>query len=233
MGICAQTRMACENAHFSFLGSQMGSRCVLMRAWLLQVMIQREKNSGVSITAFFLSKCIVDIMENFWQPLFFLGVCYNWIMPMTTFWDMYLALVCVSFAASGVRASIQGFRVYSLSHAVTLLENYWTILCDVWLLTWIIIITTCGLLQVGILFGVVIKPATMTLAAVLFSLVVGIFLNGTIGLLYSDVKSNGMGMIIIWSASFSRWAQELLVVSELKASMTFGYQKILAQVRAT
>ena len=84
--------------------------------------------------------------------------------------------------------------------------------------------------QAGILMGVIIKPATMTLAAVLFSLVVGIFINGTIAVVYADVKSRKV-MMAIWTASFSRWAQELLVVGELDGSIKHEYQKLLAQVR--
>mmetsp|Transcript_48717 Transcript_48717/g.93204 ORF Transcript_48717/g.93204 Transcript_48717/m.93204 type:complete len:1065 (-) Transcript_48717:631-3825(-) len=148
-----------------------------------RVMIAREKSSGVSIVAFFLAKCIIDVLENFWQPLFFLGFSYNFILPMTDFMTFYTSLIFVSFAASGV----------------------------------------------GILFGVIIQQATMTLATVLFSLVLGIFLNGTIGLLYANVKSTGGVMLGLWTMSFSRWAQELLVVGELEASKKFAYQDYLVQ----
>lgn len=68
-------------------------------SYALQVMIAREKSSGVSIVAFFLAKCIIDVLENFWQPLFFLGFSYNFILPMTDFMTFYTSLIFVSFAA--------------------------------------------------------------------------------------------------------------------------------------
>lgn len=39
---------------------------------------------------------------SFWQPLFFLGVCYNWVVPDQSFLSFYITLVCISFAGSGI-----------------------------------------------------------------------------------------------------------------------------------
>lgn len=58
----------------------------------------RERKAGVDMLALFVAKCLVDVADNVWQPLFFLGVCYNWVVPDQSFLSFYLTLVCISFA---------------------------------------------------------------------------------------------------------------------------------------
>jgi len=147
----------------------------------IKVMLVREASSGISVGAFFWSKCLLDIVENIWQPSFFLGVCYNFIIPRSTYTDMNLVLMFTSFAASGV----------------------------------------------GILLSVTVQPGNMTLVTVLVSLVLGIFVNGLIGVFYADIKDQGLA--VIWSMSFSRWAGELLLVGELEASMDELYHRLFVQ----
>jgi len=52
--------------------------------------------------ALFVAKCGVDVAENVWQPLFFLGVCYSLILPATPFHRLYAKLVLLSFCGSGL-----------------------------------------------------------------------------------------------------------------------------------
>mmetsp|Transcript_30646 Transcript_30646/g.42435 ORF Transcript_30646/g.42435 Transcript_30646/m.42435 type:complete len:1138 (+) Transcript_30646:17-3430(+) len=67
-----------------------------------KVLTIRERAAGISTLAFFLANVAVDLVENVWQPLFFLGICYNWVLPESPFQSMYWALILTSFAASGV-----------------------------------------------------------------------------------------------------------------------------------
>jgi len=66
------------------------------------VMIDREAHSGVPMLAMFCAKVLVDLLENIWQPIFFLGVCYNIVFPRETFAAMLGSLVLLSFVGSGI-----------------------------------------------------------------------------------------------------------------------------------
>lgn len=143
------------------------------------VMIQREKYSGVPILAFYVSKCLVDLVENVWQPAFFLGICYNMVFPATPFLHMLSSLILISFAGSGV----------------------------------------------GILVSVIVKAQSMTLVTVLFTLVTGIFINGSIGFTYTMVKEQGMQNL--WAMSFPRWGQELLLTMEMDYNNNAAYQELI------
>jgi hypothetical protein len=67
-----------------------------------RVLLARERDAGVSMLALCVAKCGVDLLENVWQPLFFLGVCYSLILPATPFHQLYAKLVLLSFCGSGV-----------------------------------------------------------------------------------------------------------------------------------
>jgi len=146
-----------------------------------KVMYLRESTSGISQLAYFSSKCLLDVVENVWQPAFFLGVCYNWIIPALSFGRFCFILMMCSFASSGL----------------------------------------------GILLSIVAKPGNMTIVTVLIALVVGIFVNGLIGIFYKDVVTGGLSPL--WSVSFSRWAGEALLVGELESNMSELYQKLLVK----
>eukprot|EP00854_Cymbomonas_tetramitiformis_P024538 gene24538-29849_t len=147
-----------------------------------QVMFRREKDYGMSVSAFVLSKCLIDLVENIWQPIFFLGWCYNWILPKMRFMNFAVIVMLDSFAGSGI----------------------------------------------GMLTSVAVAPGSMTIVAVLLTLVIGIFMNGTIGIYYEDVKSNDL-LLAAWTCSYSRWVAEMLVIYELQANNEETYQEVLVQ----
>jgi hypothetical protein len=149
-----------------------------------KVIVDRERRAGVSMGALYFANITVDLLENVWQPLFFLGVSYNFIIPAMDFSDFYGALVALSFASSGA----------------------------------------------GIVLSLLLEPGSMSLAAVLWSLVTAIFINGSIGLRFSNVKASNMQAI--WALFPPRWGQELLTVTELRASSSAPYHQLLNEEAA-
>ncbi|KAK3236164.1 hypothetical protein CYMTET_53679 [Cymbomonas tetramitiformis] len=67
-----------------------------------KVMFLRENSGGVSVTAYYTSKALLDMLDNLWQPFFFLGMCYILIVPRQSLVDMSLSLMFCSYAASGL-----------------------------------------------------------------------------------------------------------------------------------
>eukprot|EP00959_Pyramimonas_sp_CCMP1952_P075295 1573566-Pyramimonas_sp.AAC.1 len=63
-------------------------------------MVDRQRRAGINMMALYVAKVIVDMIDNVWQPLFFLGICYNYVVPVMPFTDFYFTLVAVSTAAS-------------------------------------------------------------------------------------------------------------------------------------
>eukprot|EP00242_Pyramimonas_sp_CCMP2087_P012226 CAMPEP_0198215648 /NCGR_PEP_ID=MMETSP1445-20131203/51593_1 /TAXON_ID=36898 /ORGANISM="Pyramimonas sp., Strain CCMP2087" /LENGTH=1181 /DNA_ID=CAMNT_0043891473 /DNA_START=500 /DNA_END=4046 /DNA_ORIENTATION=+ len=149
-----------------------------------KVIVDRERRAGVDMGALYFANITVDLLENVWQPLFFLGVSYNFIIPAMDFSDFYGALVALSFASSGA----------------------------------------------GIVLSLLLEPGSMSLAAVLWSLVTAIFINGSIGLRFSNVKSSNLQAI--WALFPPRWGQELLTVTELRASSSAPYHQLLNEEAA-
>ncbi|KAK3236411.1 hypothetical protein CYMTET_53448 [Cymbomonas tetramitiformis] len=146
-----------------------------------KVMLNRERDSGVSVSAIFCAKASLDILENLTQPVMFLVVAYSFIQPQLHFSAFYSILFLTSFVASGV----------------------------------------------ALIVSISVEEGSMTITAVLISLSIGIFMNGTIGLLYGDVKS--AGLIPFWRLSYSRWAVEALIRGELDSTINHHYQELLAQ----
>jgi len=70
----------------------------------------------------------------------------------------------------------------------------------------------------------------MSLAAVLWSLVTAIFINGSIGLRFSNVKASNLQAI--WALFPPRWGQELLTVTELRAASSAPYHQLLNEEAA-
>ncbi|KAK3256919.1 hypothetical protein CYMTET_33973 [Cymbomonas tetramitiformis] len=59
------------------------------------------------------------------------------------------------------------------------------------------------------------------------SLCTGIFMNGTIGYQYFNVKTSGL--VPVWSLSYSRWAVESIIQGEIDATAKHHYHYLLAQ----
>lgn len=83
-----------------------------------RVLLAREREAGVNMLALFVAKCGVDVAENVWQPLFFLGVCYSLILPATAFHRLYAKLVLLSFCGSGL-GILMGVVLDSLNMTIT------------------------------------------------------------------------------------------------------------------
>ncbi|KAK3243567.1 hypothetical protein CYMTET_46788 [Cymbomonas tetramitiformis] len=91
----------------------------------------------------------------------------------------------------------------------------------------ILCVTSYTASGIGILSSLVLSKGNMTLVTVLVSLVIGIFMNGTIGLYFTNVKKNDLDWL--WACSYSRWANEALLVAELKEASKEPYQDLLAR----
>lgn len=62
----------------------------------------RERSSGISSLAYFLSKDTVDLFNTVIKPLVFLSMFYFLNTPRSTFADNYIILLCLVYCVTGI-----------------------------------------------------------------------------------------------------------------------------------
>ncbi|EPS66605.1 hypothetical protein M569_08170, partial [Genlisea aurea] len=63
---------------------------------------KRERESGMSSLAYFLSKDTVDHFNTLVKPMVFLSMFYSFSNPRSTFFDNYLVLLCLTYCVTGI-----------------------------------------------------------------------------------------------------------------------------------
>ena len=80
---------------------------------------------------------------------------------------------------------------------------------------------------IGVLASETVAQSNQALVSVMTSLVSCIFVNGIIGLTYTDVKT--LGATWLWACSPGRWMVESILVGELRAHAALSYQELIVR----
>ncbi|KAK3237700.1 hypothetical protein CYMTET_52238, partial [Cymbomonas tetramitiformis] len=139
-------------------------------------------------------------------------------------------------------AGLNTLAYFTAKCTLNLFENVWqpvffVACCYNWILpetpfvnfTGILIAVSFSAGSLGILISVTVSRGTMTIVTVLVTLVLSVFVNGTLGVLYADVKEKHAFLQLCWTLSFARWAEEWLLVTELRANQKESYQLLLIE----
>ncbi|VFQ96993.1 unnamed protein product [Cuscuta campestris] len=62
----------------------------------------RERSSGISSLAYFLSKDCLDLFNTIIKPLVFLSMFYFFNNPRSTFWENYVVFLCLVYCVTGI-----------------------------------------------------------------------------------------------------------------------------------
>lgn len=80
---------------------------------------QRERESGVSSLAYFLSKDTVDHFNTLIKPVVFLSLFYSFNIPRSTFLENYVVLLCLVYCVTGIAYVLAIFLQPSQAQLVT------------------------------------------------------------------------------------------------------------------